>query len=44
MIVLTWVYWHLQKKALKYSPQDRHLLIFFALLIISVSAVWVYEI
>lgn len=44
MIVLTWVYWYLQKKAIKNSRLDRHLLIFFGLIIISVSAFWVYEI
>ena len=44
MIALTLVHWHLQKKSRNNSWQDRQLLIVSALLLISFTALWVYEI
>ena len=44
MIALTLVHWYLQKKPRNNSWQDRQLLIVSALLLISFTALWVYEI
>jgi Kef-type K+ transport system membrane component KefB len=44
MIALTFVHWYLQQKSGNNARQDRQLLIFFALIIISFTAIWVYEI
>ena len=44
MIALTLVHWYLQKKSRSNSWPDRQLLILSALLLISFTALWVYEI
>lgn len=44
MIVLTFVNWYLKRKTNRTAQQERQLLITGALLIISVSAWWVYQI